>query len=152
MGCGSTMQLTRAADYAVRAMVHLATLPAEERVLLPALAQATEAPLSFLSKVLQALTRAEMVASQRGQSGGFELLPRGLHASMRKVIEAIDGPISLNVCMTSGKSCNRKSWCPAHPYWAKAQGAMLQVLETTIIADLAAQMPQPAPRVMDEQP
>ena len=43
---GSTMQLTRAADYAVRVMIHLATLPAYERALLPALAQATGAPRS----------------------------------------------------------------------------------------------------------
>ena len=55
---GSTMQLTRAADYAVRVMIHLATLPAQERTLLPALATATGAPKSFLSKVLQALCRA----------------------------------------------------------------------------------------------
>ena len=49
---GSTMQLTRAADYAVRVTIHLATLPDHERALLPALARATGAPLSFLSKVL----------------------------------------------------------------------------------------------------
>jgi len=142
--CGSTMQLTRAADYAIRVTVHLATLPADKRALLPALAKATEAPKSFLSKVLQALTRAGMVASRRGQAGGFELLPHGRQASMRAVIEAIDGPIYLNACMMSGKSCSRKALCPAHPCWVKAQGAMLAVLETTLIAELAAQAPAPS--------
>ena len=108
------MQLTRAADYAVRVMVHLATLPAHERALLPALAKATDAPESFLSKVLQALVRAKLISSRRGQSGGFEILPRGRQASMYEVIEAIDGPIQLNVCLVSGRSCNRKTCCPAH--------------------------------------
>ncbi len=51
----SSMQLTRAADYAVRVMVQLAASPKEQRVLLPELAAATDAPESFLSKVLQAL-------------------------------------------------------------------------------------------------
>jgi Rrf2 family protein len=136
--CNSSMQLTRAADYGVRVMVHLATLPAHERALLPALADATEAPESFLSKVLQALTRAELISSWRGKSGGFAILPLGRQASMREVIEAIDGPICLNVCLVTGKSCARKSWCPAHPVWMRAQQAMLDVLSKAQIAELAS--------------
>ncbi len=144
---GSTMQLTRAADYAVRGMVHLATLPAHERVLLPALARATGVPESFLSKVLQALCRAGLIASRRGQSGGFEILARGRQATIRTVIEAIEGPICLNLCLISGASCSRKSYCPAHPIWARAQEAMLGVLDTATVADLAGQSLLPQARV-----
>jgi len=133
----STMQLTRAADYAVRVMIHLATLPEYQRTTLPALARATGAPKSFLSKVLQTLSRAELISSQRGQSGGFEILTRGRQTSVRAVIEAIDGPICLNVCMTPGASCERKSFCPAHPVWRNAQAAMLSVLDSTTISALA---------------
>jgi Rrf2 family protein len=133
------MQLTRAADYAVRVMVHLATLPASERSLLPALARATSTPASFLSKVLQALCRAGFIASRRGQAGGFEILDPGRQASIRQVIEAIDGPICLNLCLTSGASCSRKSYCPAHPIWFKAQEAMLAVLDGATVAELAGQ-------------
>jgi Rrf2 family protein len=135
------MQLTRAADYAVRVMVHLATLPPRERVLLPVLAEATGAPESFLSKVLQALSRAKMISSRRGQAGGFEILARGREASMLEVIEAIDGPLHLNVCLISGESCARSRWCPAHPVWVQAQKAMLDVLSGPVIADLAHQAP-----------
>lgn len=134
----SSMQLTRAADYALRVMVHLAAQPERERALLPDLAKATSAPESFLSKVLQALTRAKLVASRRGKAGGFILLPRGLQASMKEVIEAIDGPIRLNICLSTGRSCPRKGWCPAHPVWAQAQEAMMGVLGNAIVADLAA--------------
>ncbi len=135
----SSMQLTRAADYAVRVLVHLAALPAHQRALLPALARATDASESFLSKVLQALARAKMISSRRGQSGGFEILPRGRQASMYAVIEAIDGPIRLNVCLLAGKSCGRKLCCPAHPVWVEAQKAMLDVLIRTRIGELAVQ-------------
>lgn len=134
----SSMQLTRAADYAVRVMVHLASERPDSRVLLPLLAGATGAPESFLSKVLQALARAGLISSRRGQNGGFAILPRGRQASMRAVIEAIEGPFCLNVCLASGLSCDRKTWCPAHPVWARAQRAMLQVLEGISVAELAA--------------
>jgi Rrf2 family protein len=140
---GSTMQLTRAADYAVRVTIHLATLPENQRALLPALARATGAPLSFLSKVLQGLCRAGFVASRRGHSGGFELLAAGRQASIRQIIEAIDGPICLNLCMVSGASCKRQSFCPAHPIWTKAQEAMLEVLKGATVAELATQAAAP---------
>jgi Rrf2 family protein len=133
--CNSSMQLTRAADYGVRVMVHLASKDEKERSLLSALAEATDAPESFLSKVLQALTRAHLISSQRGKSGGFAILPRGRAASMLQVIEAIDGPICLNVCLVSGMQCERSLWCPAHP-------AMLRVLAEASIADLASRVSQ----------
>ncbi len=133
----SSMQLTRAADYAVRVMIQLVASPAEQRVLLPDLAAATEAPESFLSKVLQALARAGLIDSKRGHSGGFQISNRGRAASMRDVIEAIDGPVCLNVCLVSGRSCRRKATCPAHPVWEKAQMAMLEVLSRATIAEMA---------------
>jgi Rrf2 family protein len=133
----SSMQLTRAADYAVRVMIHLVGRAGERRVSLPAVAAATGAPESFLSKVLQALTRAGLLISQRGQTGGFEVSALGRKASMRDVIEAVDGRIHLNVCLTSGQACARQDWCPAHPVWVRAQEAMLRVLEDARIEDLA---------------
>jgi len=135
--CNSSMQLTRAADYAVRVMIHLATLPPENRALLPDLAEATAAPESFLSKVMQALARKELITSRRGKRGGFAILPRGRVATMREVIEAIDGPICLNVCLNGGKDCERKSWCPAHPVWARAQRAMVDVLMSVTVSSMA---------------
>jgi Rrf2 family protein len=139
MRANSSMQLTRAADYAVRVMVYLAALPADERVLLPALAEATGTPESFLSKVLQALSRARLISSRRGHAGGFAILPRGCQASMREVIEAIDGPLHLNLCLTTGESCAREAYCPAHPVWVQAQQAMLDVLDSALIANMAVQ-------------
>ena len=139
--CSSSMQLTRAADYAVRVMIHLATLPPESRALLPDLAEATEAPESFLSKVMQALVRKELIASRRGKRGGFAILPRGRVATMREVVEAIDGPICLNVCLNGGRDCERRSWCPAHPVWARAQRAMVDVLMGVTVSSMAAKTP-----------
>jgi len=133
------MQLTRAADYGVRVMIHLAAAGPEDRLLLVDLAAATGAPESFLSKVLQALARTGLISSRRGQSGGFRISIRGRAASMLDVVEAIDGRISLNVCLVPGKSCRRKISCPAHPIWAEAQRAMLQVLGSAKIATLAAE-------------
>jgi Rrf2 family protein len=131
------MQLTRAADYGIRAMIYLASLPEGARTQLPSISAATDAPPPFLSKVLQALTRAHMVASTRGASGGFQALASGRRASLRQLIEAVDGPISLNACVLAGDNCRRKAHCPAHLVWLRAQHAMMAVLNATTVAELA---------------
>jgi Rrf2 family protein len=143
------MQLTRAADYGIRAMIHLASLPEGTRAPLPDISLATNVPPAFLSKVLQALTHSHMVASSRGASGGFHALASGRKASLRQLIEAIDGPISLNACVLAGDNCQRKAHCPAHPVWLRAQQAMLAVLHATNVAELAAPETQVEPPLRD---
>jgi len=133
------MQVTRASDYAIRVMIHLASVPAGERQSLAGLARATGAPESFLAKILQSLSRAELIVSRRGKAGGFELLALGRQSSMREVIEAIEGPVLLNLCLHSSENCDQKQHCLPHRAWEKAQQAMLAVLDTTMIADMAAQ-------------
>jgi Rrf2 family protein len=131
------MQLTRAADYAVRVMIHLAGLPPETRASRAELAVAAECPEQFLSKVLQSLTRAGLVLSHRGNTGGFELPNIHRTASMLDVVEAIEGPMRLNVCLNSDRSCARQEWCPAHDIWVSAQAAVAQVLRGATITELA---------------
>ncbi len=131
------MQFTRAADYAVRVMIHLSGLPAGTRVPRAILAGATDVPESFMSKVLQALVRARLVTSRRGVDGGFELICSPDRISLLDVVEAIEGPIRLNFCLMPGDSCERHISCPAHMVWAEAQAAMTDVLKKVSMAQLA---------------
>ena len=143
------MQLTRAADYAVRVMIHLAGLPPDTRASRAELAVAAECPEQFLSKVLQSLTRAGLVVSHRGNTGGFELPNIHRAATLLEVVEAIEGPIRLNVCLNSERSCARQEWCPAHDVWVSAQAAIAQVLHDATINVLAQQaaVRRPSPLV-----
>jgi DNA-binding IscR family transcriptional regulator len=74
-------------------------------------------------------------------------------ASVLEVVEAVEGPIRLNLCLTSDHGCTRQGWCPAHGVWAEAQAALLQVLrEATIsfLAQQAAMARKPAIVAIDE--
>jgi Rrf2 family protein len=115
----------------------MTSLPPATTVLRSALAEAVSAPEDFLSKVLQALARAGLIASRRGPNGGFELVSAGRLATVLDVVQAVDGPIRLNQCLGNGRSCNRQTFCPAHPVWVEAQEAMLNVLRHASIAQLA---------------
>jgi Rrf2 family protein len=120
-------------------MVHLAGLPPETRASRAELAIAAECPEQFLSKVLQSLTRAGLVLSHRGNTGGFELPNIHRSATLLEVVEAIEGPIRLNVCLNSERACARQDWCPAHDVWVDAQAAVAQVLSGACISGLAQQ-------------
>lgn len=133
------MQLTRAADYAVRVMIHLANQPEGAVVSKTVLAKASEAPESFLSKILQTLAHAGLIQARRGVEGGFSLLPRGAQATLLDVVESIDGPIALNVCLNAN-ACSREADCAAHQVWLRAQTAMLEVLREAKIAQMAQAM------------
>jgi len=148
------MQITRAADYAVRVMIHLAGLPPGARISRADLSSSADCPEQFLAKVLQNLTRAGMVISHRGNTGGFELEETHRSASVLEVVEAIEGPIRLNLCLASDHACSRQSWCPAHSIWQRAQDAMLDVLRESTIEDLArkaALSRRPAPALELEE-
>jgi Rrf2 family protein len=131
------MQITRATDYAVRVTIHLATIPASKRVPGPVLARAIDAPESFVSKVLQQLVQSGLVTSQRGMRGGFQLARRAADISLLAVVEAVEGPTKINLCVPQGQNCSREDWCGAHPVWAEAQGALVKVLDKASIAQLA---------------
>jgi Rrf2 family protein len=131
------MQITRATDYAVRAMVHLACLPPGDKMQLNELIEATGVRGSFLSKVVQRLVHAGMVTSHRGTRGGFSLRVPGQDVTLLDVVEAIEGPTQLNLCLGAGETCERKSWCGVHPVWQKAQLALTEVLGGVTVAQLA---------------
>jgi len=121
-------------------MIHLATLGPGARTNLPEMAGAVQVPEHFLSKVLQMLCKRGLIQSHRGSSGGFELVANANDVSLLDVVEALEGPIQLNVCLGEYGTCGRKSWCPAHKVWAEAQEAMLAVLRRASIAELARQV------------
>jgi len=133
------MQITRASDYAVRVMIHLASLPAGSTVRQSEMSKATGVSGHFLSKVLQQLVRARLIRSQRGSGGGYALSAPAESVSMMDVIQAMEGPVRLNQCIEEGPSCERKAWCPAHQVWAEAQAAITNILGGASMARLASQ-------------
>lgn len=131
------MQITRAADYAVRVMVHLSSLPQGSRLQKSAIVELSEAPESFLSKVLQRMVAQGLITSWRGSGGGFELAKPPEEISVLNVVEAIDGPMNLNLCVPGSSGCERSLACAVHPVWVEAREALVKVLNRATMDKLA---------------
>jgi len=119
--------MTRAADYAVRAIVHLASLRGGSRISLGELATGVDVSPAFLSKVLQRLVKAGLIRSWRGRLGGFELSRDLASVSLLDVLHAFDSVPTLNACLAPG-GCARSASCGAHVVWLEAQQRLREVL------------------------
>ena len=114
------MNITRETDYAVRCVLYLAKY-ADVISIVDDIAREMEIPKSFLAKILQKLAKAGIVKSTRGVKGGFRLAMEPSGISLLRVIEAIQGPLCLNVCLIDDKHCRRTSFCSVHPAWVEIQ-------------------------------
>lgn len=130
------LQLTRDGEYAVRAVLYLASQPEGKVSLVNEISEAQDVPRSYLSKIMQHLTKAGLVRSRRGAKGGFILARPANEITLRETIEAIEGPIHLNVCLIKKGECSRDEVCPVHPIWKEAQRKLFEVLESKNMAEL----------------
>lgn len=131
------LQLTRDGEYAVRAVVYLAAQSEGKISLISEISEVQEAPKSYLSKIMQHLVRSGLVKSRRGAKGGFVLARPADQITLRQTIEAVEGPIHLNVCLIKRGECHRDDLCPVHPVWKEAQRVLIEVLDSKTMADLA---------------
>ena len=130
------MQITRQADYAVRAVLYLARLGANERAATSTVAQEQHIPPSFLAKIISQLSIAGLLHTSRGARGGVTLARDAKDISLLEVVEAIDGPILLNECVGSEVTCTFDQSCPLRPVWCEAQSELVTRLSGTNFAQM----------------
>ena len=138
------MQITRQADYAVRAMVYLAQLGQERRAATSQIAHEKQIPPSFLAKIVSQLSVAGLLQTSRGARGGVSLAKAPGDISLLDVVEAIDGPILLNECVGENGMCTFGSSCPMKPVWCEAQQALVERLSKTNFAHFLDTLPTAA--------
>ena len=133
------MQITRQADYAVRAVLHLSRIGGNQRAATSAVAQEQKIPPSFLAKIISQLSIAGLLHTSRGARGGVTLAREPKEITLLEVVEAIDGPIQLNECVGENSSCAFDHDCPLRPVWCDAQDELVKRLKNTNFEQLMAQ-------------
>ncbi|MDH5505868.1 MAG: Rrf2 family transcriptional regulator, partial [Anaerolineae bacterium] len=99
------MQITRQADYAVRAVLYLARMNPNEKATTKEIAEAQDIPSSFLAKIIAQLSIVGLLHTTRGVRGGVTLARSPEEIPLLDVIEAIDGPILVNECVRDNYNC-----------------------------------------------
>ena len=130
------MQITRQADYAVRAMAYLTQLGTERRAATSQIAEEKKIPPSFLAKIVSQLSVAGLLNTSRGARGGVSLAKDPTEISLLDVVEAIDGPILLNECVGDISNCTFGESCAVRSVWCDAQRELVNRLRSTTFGQL----------------
>jgi Rrf2 family protein len=132
-------QISRKIEYGTRAMLFLASLPDGITTSFREIARQMDIPEEFLAKILKTLVKSKLVKSVRGSHGGYSLAVPASQVSFLQVIEAVEGPISVNVCTETKQhaACNFTGNCTMFSVWSLGQERMLEVYRNTRLDKLA---------------
>ena len=103
-------------------------------------AKCTGVPKPYLAKIINKLNHHGLVYAKRGCRGGIALARPPQEITILQVVEAVEGPLRLNVCAGTGKrrSCKQEGSCPAQPYWVRSQAEVIAVLNSARVDELAS--------------
>jgi len=131
------LRISRKIDYAIRAMIHLATIPDGTVVPFREIGRKMGVPEDFLAKILKTLVDQGIVRSTRGPHGGYRLARPADSITVLQIIEAAEGPIAVNVCLDEDDACSRQPICAMSAVWREGQERMLDVFRQTTLAVIA---------------
>ena len=135
------IRLSKLADYGIVIMTHLAR-PGRTQESAHEIAHATQVSPAMTSKILKSLTRAELLRSQRGAKGGYELARGPERITITEIIEALDGPIALTDCVDGGLGdCTIEALCPARVNWDRINTAIRGALDSVTLGEMASAIP-----------
>lgn len=132
------MMLTRGGEYAVRCMLYLAGQATDRVVPRKEVTFAMEIPDPFMAKIAQHLARGRLIQIVQGARGGYRLLRHPQEITLLEVIEAVEGEILLNECLSHPGACRRSPSCRVHHVWQRAREGLRGTLAGVTLAQLAS--------------
>jgi Rrf2 family transcriptional regulator, iron-sulfur cluster assembly transcription factor len=131
------LELTRRADYGIRAMIAIARSTPDTPLSTPRIAESMTIPVRFLPQVMADLSRVGLVDSTGGRRGGYRLGRPADAISVLEIIEALEGDARRRQCVLRSAPCGRDGHCDVHAVFADAQDALLSRFQAARLSDLA---------------
>lgn len=122
---------TTTVKYAIKACVYLAQVQHEKRLVgIQEICANTQTPTSYTSKVLNQLVKEELVHSERGLHGGFELIPKASDITIKQIIIAMEGSALFTTCCLTSNRCSKTNPCEMHHVFEPVLESLSQSLAT----------------------
>lgn len=132
------MRITsRASDYALLLLIHLASLPENEATNVKKIGKELNLSVRFLANIANKLTLARVIHSNRGVGGGVRLAKSASEISIKEVIESVEGPVQTMFCQNTADLCHHETLCSMKHFWDEVQDVVIEKLKITSIATLA---------------
>ena len=129
-----SMRLSRQGDYAVRAILDLASKPHSQ---IKEIAERQKIPEAYLQKVIWLMSKEGLVKTLRGPKGGIVLARPPQKITLREVLEAAEGPIIFNRCYLWPEGCSCDKYCQVHAIWTNISKLLQEEMGKYNFAELA---------------
>lgn len=143
------MILSRTSQYAIQALIYIATRPPGEPILNRKVAEYLGVPTAYLAKIMQSLCRGNLLYSYRGRQGGFCLRESGEKTDLMQIISLIEGTGFTDNCVLGLKTCSDETACPVHSKWKPIKEKIIALLHEQTLDRLAAAVQSGKYRIRD---
>ncbi len=131
-------ELTKRADYGIRAMLALARAGDDGPLSVRRIAAEMDIPARFLPQVMTDLGRAGLVRAETGRNGGYRLARTAAEIDLLEIIDAIEGDSRRVSCVLRGGPCDPSGECAVHAVFWTAQTGLRETLARADLATIAA--------------
>ncbi len=132
---------SNSSKYALTAVIHLASQTDEaHKKMVKDLSLSTDIPKAYLAKLLQQLSKHQVISSTKGPKGGYYLTEENRKLPVYRIIEVIDGTHRLESCVLGLEDCNAENPCPLHDLVNPSKAILLNTLEHMSIEELAGKL------------
>lgn len=130
------MKITRAGDYALRALSYMARNDISKTYMRSELSEICNIPDSFLGKILQSLAKSDILISERGKKGGFKLNRPTEEITIYDIISSIEGDVIVNECLLNNDFCKSTTECKIHSVLGKIRNNLIQDMKKSTLKDI----------------
>lgn len=131
------MVLSRTSQYAMQALIYIATQTPGEPVLNRDIAEQLNVPAAYLAKILQNLCKHGLLDSFRGRLGGFCLRDGMQKSTVMQVLQLTEGPDFTKTCILGLKECSDETACPMHFKWKPVKDKIIAMMNHMTLEELA---------------
>ncbi|WP_299121960.1 Rrf2 family transcriptional regulator [uncultured Winogradskyella sp.] len=125
--------------YAIKATLYLAVHSSEKRkIVINDIADPINVPKAYIAKILQVLSKKNLISSTKGPKGGFYTSKENLQVKISDIVKAIDGEERMNSCLLSLKECDSNNPCSLHHLVYFEKQKIIKRLGKTSLHDLAS--------------
>ena len=135
------MLYSKTAQYSIQSMLFIAANNSEQNILVRDVAKELGLPASFLSKILQTLSRYGFLNSVKGPKGGFSLSEKGADSTIAELVAVVDGPMNFDMCLAGFSPCSEENACPFHHEWKRIREEIRELVNSKAILELSQEMP-----------
>ena len=130
---------SKTCEYGIRAAIFIASESYQNnRVGLRAIAEKIDSPEAFTAKILQILSKNNIIRSIKGVGGGFEIPKEKMsQIKLSQIVTALDGDRVFTGCGLGLNQCSEDHPCPVHDKFKSIRNELAFMLENTNLEVLA---------------